>query len=139
MGEVVYIIAVALQLAGALVLIRSFENIKLKNAVAKELNESETAIHWNNHEDDGSTSVTYSPEEQQKAAVRVIQNRIAFIYIAVGYAAGVIGDRGNKCVDFFAVLVLGAVFMALCGLIAKSISKRRFSKPMKVVDSNDTF
>lgn len=131
MYEFIYIMAISLQLAGALVLVVNFWNGKLKNTVAKGLKDEESVLHWIEVDED-SQSITYSPEEQQKVANRVLRNRFAFIYIAIGYLLGVIGDRGDKVIDFFAVIVFGVAFIILCWAISYIFAKKKFDKDLKV-------
>ncbi|SFQ51739.1 hypothetical protein SAMN02910358_02608 [Lachnospiraceae bacterium XBB1006] len=132
--NIVYIIAESLQLAGALVLFQNFWGGKLQDAVIRTLEREEARIHWETlHEN--KSSVTYTTDEQQSAAVKVLRNRFAFIYIAVGYAAGIIGEQGNKCVDFIAILVTASLLGTICILGSRTIAKNKFKTEKTVVKS----
>ena len=131
--EVIYIIAISLQLAGALVLIRSFGKLKLTESTKVASVENEPNMHWSRLEDGGIETVTYSAEELQKTAINVLQNRFAFCFIAIGYLLGIFGEVGNKCWDAIAVIAMAFILFILCRFATKAYAKHRFNKDEKVV------
>ena len=134
--EIVYIMAISLQLAGAIVLIENFWGGKLQEATIKALAGEEAKLHWCEVLEGNKTVVTYSPKETQAAATKVLRNRFAFMYIATGYVTGVIGDRGDKLIDFVAIIVVSVGLWLLCRCGTEAIAKYKFNDVLKVVSED---
>ena len=99
----VYIIAIALQVSGALLLI---EKIDIRRSeIEKSVKDEETSQDGGELDEEGIKYV-HDHKDVQKRAYKTFINNCAFGMIALGYALGIFGEVGNRWLTLFIVAVL---------------------------------
>lgn len=94
----IYVIAIALQLAGAELLIMSYWSKPLRKL-------KEEALRKESHyEDEGCLFIGTRTESE--IVENILLNRFAFLMIALGYVIGIFGDVQNSCKWVVAVCVI---------------------------------
>lgn len=136
MSTILYIGAIALQLAGALILLKRFDPRKVKDTVLKEIKKDRdnTAMVWN--ESDGAgLHHTEERETLQNKAEELYLNGVAFGYLAAGYILGIFGyTEVNKWLVAFCVIVVAIVLMLLGITVCKHYAKKNFPENIEVHD-----
>ena len=117
MSELIYVVAISLQLAGAVLLINKYWEKKLQKQVdalwLKQNHMTGKTIHIG---DAAPTNVEY--------ALEVILSRIAFVYLALGYLLGVCGERGMILRDMGFVVIVSFILVMVGKNEAKKNSKK---------------
>jgi len=132
--EIIFIIAISLQLAGALVLIESLGLRSLKKEVwlrAKYQGEH-SGIYIINIIDDGRRVVEIGSEELRDIATKVIRNRTMFAYIAIGYLLSIYGETGDHNRDLISIIVLSILLFILCRFGSTWIAKRKYPQDEQI-------
>lgn len=136
MSTILYIVAIALQLAGALILLKRFDPRRVKDTVIKEIQKDRdnTAMVWNESDNVGSHH-TEERETLQNKAEELYLNAFAFGYIAAGYILGIFGyTEVNKWLVAFCVIVVAIVLMLLGIAVCKHCAKKNFPENIEVHD-----
>ena len=109
-----YILSLALQVAGAVLLIIKYFG-KTKDRIIDEYFPGSNII-----ERDKANKATLCKEKVQECVKRIYDNRMAFVFIAIGYVLSLFGATNNACkICLFLYLV---IFTVVIILIEKSIS-----------------
>ncbi len=123
-----YVFTLGLQLAGALILIIQYLGKTRKRIISEVFPGSGIA---NN---DGYDNAKIPVEQVHACVKKVYANRIAFVYIALGYAFSVFGDKkeSNEW-TLFCLVILIAIILIICEMgIAKLFSALFHNKEMLV-------
>ena len=142
--QVIYLLSLALQVSGALILIL----FCLNNTERRVLNTIYSATSTIHREDDNT--VIISKEKLRKAYKEVLLNRIGFIFIAAGYLLSLFGTNDGIChwtgfaIALVASVVLIGIGVAVAHVIAYVCNRhdRRYqyedlcSKLDKEIDTN---
>lgn len=115
-----YVLAISLQLAGALLLIIRYSitpmKIQLRDAHEKAA-----------HVDEAEETISIGIPVDSELIEEIRLNRLAFIYIAVGYLFGIWGESFDVNKWFITGLVI--LLAAIAVVIGKAHSKRASKKP----------
>lgn len=136
MSTILYIVAIALQLAGALILLKRFDPRRVKDTVLKEIKKDRdnTAMIWNEYDETGLHH-TEDKENMQNKVEDLYLNAFAFGYIAAGYILGIFGyTKANKWLVAFCVIVVAIVLMLLGIAVCKHCAKKNFPEDVEVHD-----
>ena len=121
-----YVIAISLQLSGAILLLFSSLSTK-RSKIVKEFAQSKIIT-----EDSNTKDIFYNNQSFMAAWENVHQNRFAFAYISVGYLAGIWGEISNeqRCKALVYVSILSTLIIVSSRLVIKQILKhsRRANK-----------
>lgn len=111
----IYIMSLALQVAGAVLLIIKYFG-KTKDRIIDEYFPGSNIV-----ERDKNNNVTLRKEKVQECVRQIYDNRMAFVFIAVGYVLSIFGSTNSACkICLFAYLV---VFTVAIIWLEKSISR----------------
>jgi len=124
----IYVFTLGMQLAGALILIIQYLGKTGERIISEAFPGSGIA---NN---DGYDNATIPVEQVHTCVKKVYANRIAFVYIALGYAFSVFGDKKeNNEWTLFCFVILIAIILIICEMgIAKLFSAIFHNKDMLV-------
>lgn len=107
---VIYIIAISLQLAGAVILIINYCRNTHNQIIDRYFPGSNLV------ERDNKDNIVLEKERVQEVVREIFMNRCAFFYIGAGYIVGIYGEAGktNKCI--ISILVIIGSFL-LCVML----------------------
>ena len=111
---IIYIVAIAFQVAGAELLIMNYWGKPISILKKQEL-DKETHV-------EGETLVEECRTESDIVR-NICLNRTAFIMIAIGYLVGIFGDVQDSCKWFVAICVF--VLSVLLALVGNKLAKRK--------------
>ena len=97
--EIIYILAISLQVTGAVLLIIKY----WEKTIKKHLDD---LYKKQNHVKDGGLYIGNAAPSDYEYTYEIVISRMAFIYLAIGYLTGVIGEKGNWQIDLPAIAVL---------------------------------
>lgn len=105
--NMMYIVSIALQLAGAIILMLQFWGNTKKKVIDTYYPGCNIA------ERDKDNKVTLEKEKLQKCAMNIYLNRVAFMYIVVGYLSGVYANLGDldKKVTAMKIAIVSALLI----------------------------
>ena len=112
----IYIFAIAFQLAGAELLIMNYWGKPISILKKQEL-DKETHVE--------EETLVLRCETESEIVSNIRLNRIAFIMIAIGYVVGIFGDVQNSCKWFVAICVI--ILSVLLALAGNKIAERKSS------------
>ncbi len=121
-GDIVYIVSVFLQVLGAELLIVHFWTTPMKMSVQNEIDKR----NFDGGDEDDIIGVDKKEQEEcesKRYSRDIWKNRIAFVFIALGYLLGVLGSNKNQCLNFVIVLSLTLVALALI-IVARARSRK---------------
>lgn len=122
-----YIMAVSLQVAGALLLTLKFWGNTEKKVFS---------MYYQNTNNDPviESKITLKKDELQKCAVKIYMNRVTFIYIVLGYIVGVFGEITLNCRGCiaFSIIATTAVLLLLGYLLVHIIAKLVYRQDIDV-------
>lgn len=129
---IVYVSALAFQIAGAVLLIIKYWG----NTEQRVINVyyPGTGIASN----DGDDNAILEVNRVRECVAEIYGNRMAFIYIAVGYALSIFGNKGtfDNVVVLAMVTVLAVIFIVLEILLAKALAKKLYKEDI-IISYND--
>lgn len=127
-----YIISIAFQLAGALILIWRFWGKTEKKVVDGCFGESNYA------ERNENGKVLLTKDKLRKSASNIFLNRIACIYIVAGYLSGVYGGLEDeiRIIALILIIVLSGFLIGIGSVISTIIARIKYPKN-KPVDSDE--
>lgn len=98
---VIYIIAISLQLAGAVILIINYCRNTHNQIIDRYFPGSNLV------ERDNKDNIVLEKERVQEVVREIFMNRCAFFYIGAGYIVGIYGEAGktNKCIISILVII----------------------------------
>ena len=116
---VIYLVSIALQVSGALILIL-FCWGDTERRVLNIIFPANASVH--REEDD---TVVINKEKLYRAHKELLLNKIAFIFICVGYLLSLFGENGGLCpwVGLVLVFIGSAIFVAFGAIVALVIAK----------------
>lgn len=117
--EYIYVMAISLQLAGAVMLIVSYWFVSIKKQLDL-LNKKKTRL------ENETLIIGQTQPSNTEFVQQICQNRIAFIYIAIGYLVGIFGNLNDarRITILLLVLVIAFVFTIIGLLISRKISEK---------------
>lgn len=115
-----YVLAISLQLAGALLLIIRYSITPMKTQL-KDVHEKEP------HVDEAEETISFGVPVDSEVIEEIRLNRLAFIYIAAGYLLGIWGESFD--VNKWLITGLVILLAAIAVVIGKAHSKRASKKP----------
>lgn len=125
---VIYIIAISLQLAGAVILIINYCRNTHDQIIDRYFPGSNLV------ERDKKDNIVLEKERVQEVVREIYMNRCAFGYIGAGYIVGIYGEAGkmNKCIISLLVIIGNFLLIALGQIIINSIIKHRYKEDIEV-------
>lgn len=112
---VVYIVAIALQLAGAELLIMSYWGKPISVLKKQELQKQ---THF-----EGEECLFIGTKTEPDIVENIWLNRFAFLMIAIGYVLGIFGDVQNSCKWLVAICVI--VLSVMVAMVANKVAKSK--------------
>lgn len=131
-----YIISISFQLAGALILVKRFNPMKVKEQVIEAVKQdrSKGGSQWHTYGSDGIQH-TESKEIRQTKAEELYLNGLAFIYIAAGYILGIFGEiKKNRWIVLIFVITLAVIIMMISVLACRHFAEKSFPYNLEVKD-----
>lgn len=125
----IYIVAISLQVSGAICLIINYWGNVTKKVIL---------IYYAGGEDpkaQDNDMVRLKNERLQTCAQDIYMNRFAFIYIVLGYGFGLFGEitkNSNKLYVLFAIILLCIILVCIGRGISVWVSKKKYKKDMDV-------
>lgn len=128
MKEWLYILAIALQVAGAVLLIIKYWG----NTQNRIINEYFPGTGIANN--DGNDNAVLEVERVRECVREIYASRIAFTNIALGYALAIFGDKGLKdnIVLLTYVALLSSAIIVVELKTAKTMSNRLYKDPIRI-------
>lgn len=126
--NIVYILAISLQMAGALLLIISFWGKTRQRIIDGYF--SGHVLGWIEDDD----CVTITRDDLISCVCRIYDNRAAFVFIAIGYVLGVLSNSYscNKWIMALCVIISSVLFVLVEKFFACLIAKKIYKSEMKV-------
>lgn len=137
-NEALYIIALALQIAGALILVDFFVFKAKRKNILKEFVEEDRNCDLGEIIDEG-TQFDICKDEIRKYATKMYKNIIASLYILGGYLLSIFGieKADNKNIVCFCIVIFSILFLMGGILLSKIIAKINFSHDCSVVSKKN--
>lgn len=128
MKEWIYVLAIALQITGAVLLIIKYWG----NTQNRIINEYFPGTGIANN--DGDDNTVLEVEKVRECVREIYASRFAFIDIAVGYALSVFGEKGfaNGILLLIYVLLLSSSIIVLEKIVAIILSNHFYKDPIRV-------
>lgn len=125
---VIYIIAISLQLAGAVILIINYCRNTHNQIIDRYFPGSNLV------ERDNKDNIVLEKERVQEVVREIFMNRCAFFYIGAGYIVGIYGEAGktNKCIISILVIIGSFLLIVLGEIILNGIVKKRYKEDMEI-------
>lgn len=124
----IYALALAFQIAGAVLLILKYWG----NTKQRIINEyyPGAGIASNDGEDNAILDVS----RVRECVIEIYSSRVAFIYIGVGYALSVFGEKGDVAgiVVLLMVFVASGLLIGIEGVLARVASKAFYKDDIKI-------
>lgn len=122
-----YIFALAFQIAGAILLIIKYWGKTKQRIIDVYFPGSGIA---NN---DGNDNAVLDLNRTRICAVEIYNNRMAFIYITLGYILSIFGEKQlDSFITLIAVLLASTILIVLEKLIAKLIAYNKYTEEIKI-------
>ncbi|MGN0831511.1 MAG: hypothetical protein ACI4NI_09505 [Candidatus Ornithospirochaeta sp.] len=123
-----YILALGLQIAGAVVMIIKYFKNTRKTIIQLYFPCEGIA---NN---DGEDNAILEASKVQECVSEIYTNRIAFIYIAIGYSISILGDKqsNSELVLFISTAIVAIMLVVIEKAIVKFLSEKKYKTDLKV-------
>ena len=128
---IVYIVAISLQLSGAILLLINAISTKRESLITNFSNCNFLSRDGNTHE------ISYNKNAFKKICETAYLNKFAFAFIASGYFAGIWGEIGdsNKCCIAICVELCTAILIFIAYFVVYLIAK--YSKKVNAPITNE--
>ncbi|MDY4693735.1 MAG: hypothetical protein SO401_09370 [Blautia sp.] len=137
MPTILYIIAISLQFAGAIILVKRFNPIKARAFIFKSIEEDKEkgGTDFGEFDEEGQFRIV-EKEILQAKAEEIYLNGLAFGYIAIGYVLGIFGEiHCNKYIIAAFVVALAILLMGAGTWICRHCAEKNFPEDIQVRDS----
>lgn len=127
MPTILYIIAISLQFAGAIILVKRFNPIKARAFIFKSIEEDKEkgGTDFGEFDEEGQFRIV-EKEILQAKAEEIYLNGLAFGYIAIGYVLGIFGEiHCNKYI--IAAFVVALAINGCWDLDMQALRRKEFS------------
>lgn len=125
--SLLFVFSVSMQAAGALVLMISFWN-NINHEKLKVIYSSVLIAYRNS-----DNNVIIPSMELYKATRHIWMNRIAFVYLAMGYILGVFGSNGGHWLYVIVLLLAFMILLILLSILVSSIIAKKNAKEDKFI------
>lgn len=129
---VIYIIAISLQLAGAVILIINYCRNTHNQIIDRYFPGSNLV------ERDNKDNIVLEKERVQEVVREIFMNRCAFFYIGAGYIVGIYGEAGktNKCIISILVIIGSFLLNSVFTSVSTYSTNTTFYKKKYIKDNN---
>ncbi len=125
---VLFILALSFQISGAILLIIKYWG-KTRQRIINEYYPG-TGIASN----DGENNAVLDANRVRECATGIYANRMAFVFIAIGYALSIFGEKGNagNIVVLFSTAVTTTILVIIEGKASKLIAKKLYQEDIVI-------
>lgn len=120
--EIIYVMSIALQVSGSILLLLFYFRGKTKDLVIREYFPGSNIARR-----DEQNNITLEKEKLQETVVLIYKNRIAFVMLACGYLIGIFGRNDGHDLAVAGLVVVMTVFMiVLTNEICRLVAQKRY-------------